>query len=306
MKKLSLILFTLSVSIGCSQLGLTSDDNNDNTNLTYLAAAYLATNSSSSNSSSSNASQTYSCYGTGSYGSTSNISSSLPSWITKNFYCMTIYSSTESGTEYYVFETDSVPPHKSPYWGSSSTYYEAMPSGNTAQVSNFNSQQYKFKIPANPSSSTVKAAPGIAAGVAVNGVILFFGEASPGNTLSAELNTFDTPQGHPDGGYKRYHYHAEPKYIPNYETAILGVMIDGYPVYGIKEADGTQPSTSAATGSSSQYPALDSNAHGHTHSTNEFSSGIFHYHIINWDTTVNIPTMPTYTYGAFSISNTTF
>lgn len=247
----------------------------------------------------------YNCYG----GSGTNVDSGMPDWIKNNFSCVTAYQSTESGVAYYVFETTNVPPHKTPYWTSSSQYYESFPSGNAGQVSGFSSQNYKFKIRQTPTDagggSTV--APGVAAGVSTNGVVFFFGEASPGNTLNAELSTFDGAQGHPDGGYKRYHYHAEPTYIANYKTKLLGIMSDGYPIYGAYEEDGTQPSTTGATGGGA-YPQLDSNTHGHTHATSDFPSGKFHYHIIYWDTSLSktIATMPVFTRGVITISNVTF
>ncbi|HMZ59383.1 MAG TPA: hypothetical protein PL048_11445, partial [Leptospiraceae bacterium] len=107
-----------------------SKDNNKNT--LYLAAAYLASKSSSS--CTTNACKT-TCYG--STIKTTSIDSSMPSWISNNFACVKAYKSTESGVDYYVFETEDVPPHKSPYWGTSSAYYEAMPSGNTQLISSF-------------------------------------------------------------------------------------------------------------------------------------------------------------------------
>jgi hypothetical protein len=218
------------------------------------------------------------------------------------------YSATVSGVSYYVFETETVPPHKSPYWGTSSQYWEAMPSGNTQQVSSFTSQSYKFYIPVTPnvSSSGATSVPGVSAGVSINGVVFFFGQASPGNSLSNELSTFDSAQGHPDGGYKRYHYHALPKYITNYTARFLGILADGYPIYGTQEEDGTTPSTTSTTGSSNQYPKLNANTYGHTHATTDFPNGIFHYHITNWDSSVNIPSLPVYTYGTITVSNQSF
>lgn len=293
-------LYIFSIAALILNCGLIQSSKDNNKNALYLAAAYLASKTCTTN-----ACKT-TCYG--STIKTTSIDSSMPSWISNNFACVKAYKSTESGVDYYVFETEDVPPHKSPYWGTSSAYYEAMPSGNTQLISSFTAQSYKFKIPVTPAvaSGGSVSVPGVAAGVAVNGVVLFFGQASPGNSLSSELSTFDSAQGHPDGGSKRYHYHALPKYISNYETSLLGIVSDGYPVYGTKEEDGTTPSTSAATGSASQYPKLNANTYGHSHSTKDFPNGTFHYHITNWDSSVNIPSMPIYTYGTITINNITY
>lgn len=277
--------FTIALAVRCNAFGTDSSDDQ-----TLLALGLAAAASSAS-----------ACYG-----NQTSLAASLPAWITSNFSCVTAYTQTEGGVEYYVFETDSVPPHRSPYWGTSSAYWESMPAGGNQDISQFVSQSYKFKIPVNPvAAGAPVAAPGIAAGIAKNGVVFFFGQASPGNSLSAELDTFDGAQGHPDGGFKRYHYHAEPKYIANYETAFLGLMIDGYPIYGPREADGTAPSTTGATGGG-LYPQLEADTYGHTHATAEFPGGVFHYHITNWDNTVNIPSLPVFLHGTFSIGNVTF
>lgn len=296
----TLLIFILALNCNVIQ---SSSDNNKNVILVSLA--YLLSKRTTSSTCTTNACNT-TCLG--STITTTTIDSSMPTWISNNFACVKAYKSTESGVDYYVFETEDVPPHKSPYWGTSSTHYEAMPSGNTQQVSGFVSQSYKFKIPVTPTvaSGGSVSVPGVAAGVAVNGVVLFFGQASPGNSLSNEISTFDSAQGHPDGGSKRYHYHALPKYITNYETSLLGIVSDGYPVYGTKEEDGTTPSTTTTTGSTNQYPKLNANTYGHTHSTKDFPNGTFHYHITNWDSSVNIPSMPIYTYGTITISNITY
>ena len=295
------ILIISLINFGCNLITGKSEDNKNNS--LYALGVLAASNSSSS--CTTNACKT-TCLG--STITTTSIDSDMPSWISNNFACVKAYKSTESGVDYYVFETEDVPPHKSPYWGSASANYESMPAGNTQLISSFLSQSYKFKIRVTPTvaSGGSATAPGIAAGVATNGVVLFFGQASPGNSLSSELSTFDSAQGHPDGGSKRYHYHALPKYIENYETKLIGIMSDGYPIYGSKEEDGTTPSTTTTTGSNNQYPVLNADTYGHSHATADFPSGTFHYHITNWDNTVNIPSMPVFTYGTITIGNITY
>jgi hypothetical protein len=70
-----------------------------------------------------------------------------------------------------------------------------------------------------------------------------------------------------------YHYHVEPYYLTTVKSGatkwgLLGFLLDGFPVYGPKEENNTDPSN------------LDV-YHGHTHVTIDFPSGIYHYHISN-------------------------
>ena len=54
--------------------------------------------------------------------------------------------------------------------------------------------------------------------------------------------------------------------LQNLFYCLIGVLLDGFPVYGTKETTGAAPSS------------LDS-CNGHTHATTEFPSGIYHYHV---------------------------
>jgi hypothetical protein len=94
--------------------------------------------------------------------------------------------------------------------------------------------------------------------------------------LTREVNSFDNYNGHPaplspgaeNGSGGRYHYHMEPFWLTTNASkdALLGFLLDGFPVYG--------PEENGQTISSSD---LDS-FHGHSHSTKEFTDGIYHYH----------------------------
>ena len=55
---------------------------------------------------------------------------------------------------------------------------------------------------------------------------------------------------------------------------LIGIAIDGFPIYGRYEQGG---STAVFTGSLSTEP---SGGNWHEHSTNEFSGGVPHYHIV--------------------------
>ena len=50
------------------------------------------------------------------------------------------------------------------------------------------------------------------------------------------------------------------------KSALMGFLLDGFPVYGPKETDNSDPA------------GLDV-YHGHTHVTTDYPAGIYHYHI---------------------------
>jgi hypothetical protein len=55
--------------------------------------------------------------------------------------------------------------------------------------------------------------------------------ASSTDNIFAEAGSFDQCQGHPDSSSK-YHYHSEPYGISYQDSNLIGVMRDGYFVYG--------------------------------------------------------------------------
>lgn len=100
-------------------------------------------------------------------------------------------------------------------------------------------------------------------GVAINGVSLFDNTAAPGDDIYQEALSFDPCQGHPAGS--KYHYHSEPYSISYNDSNLIGVMRDGYFLYGRKDMDGSTPS-------------LDSSG-GHTGTTPDSpSTPVYHYH----------------------------
>ncbi|SMF28990.1 YHYH protein [Pseudobacteriovorax antillogorgiicola] len=236
------------------------------------------------------------------YGDDTDIADDVPAWIQSNFACVTAYLSTVDGVEYVVFETDNLPNHKSPYWGSDSDYYEDIGEGQTLQNFTFEAQELTLKVPTTPValSSPQEGFAGMV-GVALNGIAFYGGESSTGS-LDDELLTLDLGQGHSAGGSKQYHYHAEPTKFTDYSKSLLGVMIDGYPIYGPLEEDGSEPGTGS-------YPALEANSYGHTHATSDFPDGIFHYHMTAWDTSSDLATgvalVPLYYHGEASRSQKT-
>lgn len=173
---------------------------------------------------------------------------------------------------YVVIKTNGVPDHKSPYFKSTqweSTKYEANSNSSFTQNPNkIASQNYTFKIPLNPASASTKSAtPMGPMGVSVNGVPFYNQYAAGSQPLTNEIYSFDQYNGHPDQG-SRYHYHMEPLAITasKGKDALVGFLLDGFPVYGPQE-----------NGAAVDESTLDV-YHGHTHATADFPNGIYHYH----------------------------
>lgn len=183
---------------------------------------------------------------------------------------------TSDGT-FLTIKTDGTPDYKSAYYPMTNALYEAyvgttFGGGTFAKNPNrIATQTLTFKIPLNPTVAvTHLATPLGPIGVALNGVALFNQYAGPSNTpLTSEINSFDKYYGHPTAT-SLYHYHVEPLYlttVKSTKSGLMGFLLDGFPVYGPQEENGT---TVVSSG-------LDS-YHGHTHNTVDYPSGIYHYH----------------------------
>jgi len=193
-------------------------------------------------------------------------------------------SSITSDGSFVTIKTTGLPDHKSVYYATSNSLYENF-TGTTFANNTFSknpnsisSQSYTFKIPLNPTvAATHAASPLGPIGVALNGVPLFNQYAGPNQPLTNEMTSFDQYWGHPQQT-GQYHYHVEPLYLTTVKaskSALLGFLLDGFPVYGPQENGATVVNTS-----------LDA-YHGHTSATAEYPSGIYHYHITNTDPYIN-------------------
>lgn len=187
-----------------------------------------------------------------------------------------IYGATDMYVDgdYVVIKTNSLPDHKSPYYQGTqweSTKYEAY-NGTGSFVINPNrisQQNLTFKIPINPAKATsAQATPGGPIGVSLNGVPFFNQYAAMGAPLTNEIISFDQYGGHPQQ-QGQYHYHVEPLYLTatKGKEALLGFLLDGFPVYG--------PTENGKTITNDDLDAF----HGHTTVTADYPNGIYHYHI---------------------------
>lgn len=179
-----------------------------------------------------------------------------------------------------VLKSTGVPSHKSPYFASTDVRYEAYNGSNT----NFSkapgtiaSQTYTFRIPLHPTkAATAAATPLGPIGIAINGVALFNQYNGQNRPLTVEVDTFDQYNGHPTPT-NEYHYHVEPVYLTKSvgSSAILGFLLDGFPVYGPVE-----------NGKRMTNADLDQ-LHGHVGVTADYPAGIYHYHVTDADPYIN-------------------
>ncbi len=179
-----------------------------------------------------------------------------------------------------VVNTTTVPDHKSPYFSDNSAQFETYNGSNSAfrkAPNTITAGNITFRIPLSPTkTSTAKATPMGPIGVSLNGVPFFNQYAAGGSPLAGEINGFDQYGGHPQQ-QGQYHYHVEPLYLTSKKgrEALLGYLLDGFPVYG--------PIENAKSVTTKDLDAY----HGHSHVTAEYPNGIYHYHITADDPYIN-------------------
>tara|TARA_R110002050_G_scaffold4573_1_gene22047 strand:+ start:29832 stop:30605 length:774 start_codon:yes stop_codon:yes gene_type:complete len=179
-----------------------------------------------------------------------------------------------------TFTTQDLPNHTSPYYETSNPLYEAYNGTNSSFKINPNrirEQNIVFTISLKPEEATNKQATPLGPiGISRNGVVFFNQYAGPDQPLTNEINSFDQWLGHPQHT-GQYHYHIEPTYLTQQfgEDAFLGLLSDGFPVYGPIEK-----------GVAITNADLDA-YHGHTGVTADFPNGIYHYHITSEDPYLN-------------------
>ncbi|MCH9684922.1 MAG: YHYH protein [Deltaproteobacteria bacterium] len=137
-----------------------------------------------------------------------------------------------------------------------------------------------FTIPVEPEYSAETTATGLGTiGFAISGAVYFNPYEGDGASVAID-NNFDVGgipfldgcNGHPLPNGGTYHYHGVPYCITDSvdvlgeHSSLIGVLLDGFPVYGPSGADGSAPAD------------LDE-CSGHEGVTPEFPDGIYHYHL---------------------------
>lgn len=192
-----------------------------------------------------------------------------------------------------IIESNGMPNHTSPYWSNTtarsavdpmgntlttpaasenhslfsepaSTSYEQMAPGN---IDDFNGS-YALTVAAVPTKSSGSSATGLGPiGIAVSGAMIYNDEEGPNVPLDNAVSSLDYNGAHT--GPQSYHYHLEPVAWSEDDDELIGIMADGFFLYGRKcTVTGTYPTGLDASG-------------GHTSSTKYNEEQEYHYHIEN-------------------------
>lgn len=177
----------------------------------------------------------------------------------------------EVGSESIVFSSDGYPNHDI-------LEAYALSDGSTIEVIESDTT---ITVPVRPEYSSTTTATGLGTiGFAISGAVFFNPYEGDGTSVAID-NNFDSGgipfidpcNGHPlppSGG--SYHYHGVPYCITDVvdtqgaHSSLIGVLLDGFPVYGPNGEGGSAPSD------------LDE-CSGHDGATPEFPDGIYHYHL---------------------------
>jgi len=191
-----------------------------------------------------------------------------------------------------VIQTNGLPDHNSPYWSNTTSRTITGPEGNTmttvsssnhplwveptitsygqmapGNIDDFNGS-YTLTVSASPTLASSSTATGLGAiGISVSGAVIYNDEEGPNIPLDNAVGSLDYTAAHT--GPQSYHYHLEPKAWSNNDDDLIGIIADGFFLYGRKcNSTGTYPTDLDASG-------------GHTSTTQHTTTAEYHYHIQN-------------------------
>ncbi|MCP9236283.1 YHYH protein [Lewinella sp. JB7] len=192
-----------------------------------------------------------------------------------------------------VIESNGLPNHTSPYWSNTTERTAIDPMGNTlvtpaaasdhplfveptattfekmapGNIDDFNGS-YTLTVPASPVKANSSSATGLGPiGMAVSGAMIYDDQEGPNVPLDNAISSFDYSAAHT--GPQSYHYHLEPKAFSDDDDKLVGIISDGFFIYGRKcNATGTYPTDLDESG-------------GHTSITQHTLEEEYHYHIQN-------------------------
>lgn len=168
-----------------------------------------------------------------------------------------------------VIETNGLPNHTSVYWGEGHELYvePTVATGLTPSIIPNYDASASLTVSTSPELASSPTSTSLGAiGIAVSGAAIY--NDSEGNgPLSDAIGSLDYAGGHI--GPSAYHYHLEPLPITDDDERLVGIMADGFFIYGRKcNSTGTYPTDLDASG-------------GHTSATQHTDEAEYHYHIIN-------------------------
>lgn len=162
-------------------------------------------------------------------------------------------------------QSDGQPDYKSNYFANANPCHETY-TGGIQNPNTIAAQSYSLTFPASPNTTAQTMNGTAVVGLSINGVPIFGNFAAPGDNIFDEAATFDRCGAHPQNTGK-YHYHSEPYAITYDDSSFVGVMRDGYPIYGRRDPDNSLPT--------------DLDAYGAHTSVTVDSPGtpVYHYHV---------------------------
>ena len=190
-----------------------------------------------------------------------------------------------------VLESNGLPNHVSPYWSNTTarespdgmgpatpaaaedhplfvaptaTNFQNMAPGN---IDDFMGS-FELRVPVSPVLAATTTATGLGPiGMAVSGSMIYNDEEGPNIPLDGAVGSLDFTAAHT--GPQSYHYHLEPKAWSDDDDALIGVMADGFFLYGRR------------CNSTGEYPEDLDESGGHECPTQHTESPEYHYHVQN-------------------------
>lgn len=171
-----------------------------------------------------------------------------------------------------VIETNGRPNHTSPYWRDTNPLY-VDPTVTSFQemapgfIEDFNGS-FMLTVSSSPNLANSSSSTGLGPiGISVSGAVIYNDEEGPNVPLDGAIGSLDYTGAHT--GPQSYHYHLEPKAWSEDDDALIGILADGFFLYGRR------------CSSTGDYPTdLDASG-GHTHQTQHSTGSEYHYHIQN-------------------------
>ncbi|PHI20891.1 YHYH protein [Lewinellaceae bacterium SD302] len=192
-----------------------------------------------------------------------------------------------------TIESNGYPNHTSPYWSNTTERSIADPMGGTmttpaaaedhplfvaptattydqmapGNIDDFNGS-YELTVPASPELANSSSATGLGPiGIAVSGAMIYNDEEGPNVPLDNAVGSLDYSAAHT--GPQSYHYHLEPKAFSEDDDVLIGIMSDGFFIYGRR------------CNATNDYPTDLDESGGHTTTTQHTTEAEYHYHIQN-------------------------
>ncbi len=168
-----------------------------------------------------------------------------------------------------IIETNGLPNHTSPYWSPDHPLYvDATVATGLAPgfIDDFQGS-YSLTVSASPQLAASSSATGLGAiGISVSGSVIYNDEEGPNVPLDNAASSLDYSGAHT--GPQSYHYHLEPTAWSMDDSELIGIIADGFFLYGRRCVG-------------DQYPTDLDESGGHDASSPHNDAGEYHYHIQN-------------------------